>query len=164
MALAIGGAVGLLNGYMVAKRRVSAVIVSLAVSIILVGLVQFLSSGKPPGDVPKYMNEIFDLKLGPIPLPGAVLAGLHRLMWLALQRSVYGRYVEAVGESTSRILLGRAGRADGDRGHVLAGLIAAVAALVQTGSIAVGSVRGGAGPADPSRRRHHTWRGRLWPG
>ena len=71
MALAIGGAVGLLNGYMVAKRRVSAVIVTLAVSIILVGFVQFLSSGKPPGDVPKYMNDIFNITghataLGPV--------------------------------------------------------------------------------------------------
>jgi ribose transport system permease protein len=75
IALTIGGAVGLLNGYMVAKRRVSAVIVTLAVSIILVGLVQYLSSGKPPGDVPKYMNEIFDIKYGAMPLPV--------LFWLA---------------------------------------------------------------------------------
>jgi ribose transport system permease protein len=144
MALAIGGAVGLLNGYMVAKRRVSAVIVTLAVSIILVGLVQYLSSGKPPGDVPKYMNEIFDIKYGPMPLPVLFWLGCTGLMWLVMQQSVYGRYVEAVGEN------GEAAAFSGvpvERtvvmAHVLAGLIAAVAALVQTGSIAVGSVRVG---------------------
>jgi ribose transport system permease protein len=144
MALAIGGAVGLLNGYMVAKRRVSAVIVTLAVSIILVGLVQFLSSGKPPGDVPKYMNEIFDLKFGPLPLPVLFWLGCTAVMWLALQRSVYGRYVEAVGESTEAAAFsGVPVERTVIVAHVLAGLIAAVAALVQTGSIAVGSVRVG---------------------
>jgi ribose transport system permease protein len=144
MALAIGGAVGLLNGYMVAKRRVSAVIVTLAVSIILVGLVQFLSSGKPPGDVPKYMNEIFDIKYGPLPLPVLFWLGCTALMWLALQRSVYGRYVEAVGENAEAAAFsGVPVERTVVAAHVLAGLIAAVAALVQTGSIAVGSVRVG---------------------
>lgn len=144
MALAIGGAVGLLNGYMVAKRRVSAVIVTLAVSIILVGLVQFLSSGKPPGDVPKYMNEIFDIKYGPLPLPVLFWLGCTGVIWLVMQRSVYGRYVEAVGESAEAAAFsGVPVERTVVLAHVLAGLISAVAALVQTGSIAVGSVRVG---------------------
>ena len=144
MALAIGGGVGLVNGYMVAKRRVSAVIATLAVSIILVGFVQFLSSGKPPGDVPKYMNEIFNITLGVVPLPVVFWLVCTFVMWLVMQQTVYGRYVEAVGENAE---------AAGFSGvpvartvvvaHVLAGLFAAVAALVQTGSIAVGSVRVG---------------------
>jgi ribose transport system permease protein len=144
MALAIGGAVGLLNGYMVAKRRVSAVIVTLAVSIILVGLVQFLSSGKPPGDVPKYMNEIFDIKYGPLPLPVLFWLVCTVLVWMVMQHSVYGRYVEAVGESAEAAAFsGVPVERTVVLAHVLAGLIAAVAALVQTGSIAVGSVRVG---------------------
>jgi ribose transport system permease protein len=144
MALAIGGAVGLLNGYMIAKRRVSAVIVTLAVSIILVGLVQFLSSGKPPGDVPKYMNEIFDIKYGPMPLPVLFWLGCTAAMWLLMQQSVYGRYVEAVGENAEAAAFsGVPVERTVVLAHVLAGLIAAVAALVQTGSIAVGSVRVG---------------------
>lgn len=144
VALAIGGAVGLLNGYMVARRRVSAVIVTLAVSIILVGLVQFLSSGTPPGDVPKYMNEIFDIKYGPLPLPVLFWLGCTGLVWLMMQHSVYGRYVEAVGESAEAAAFsGVPVERTVVMAHVLAGLIAAVAALVQTGSIAVGSVRVG---------------------
>ncbi len=144
MALGIGGAVGLLNGYMIAKRRVSAVIVTLAVSIILVGLVQFLSSGKPPGDVPKYMNEIFDIKFGALPLPVLFWLGCTAVMWLVMQQSVYGRYVEAVGENAEAAAFsGVPVERTVVLAHVLAGLIAAVAALVQTGSIAVGSVRVG---------------------
>jgi ribose transport system permease protein len=144
IALTIGGAVGLLNGYMVAKRRVSAVIVTLAVSIILVGLVQYLSSGKPPGDVPKYMNEIFDIKYGAMPLPVLFWLACTGVIWLVMQHSVYGRYVEAVGESAEAATFsGVPVERTVVMAHVLAGLIAAVAALVQTGSIAVGSVRVG---------------------
>jgi len=144
MALAIGGSVGLLNGYMVAKRRVSAVIVTLAVSIILVGLVQFLSSGKPPGDVPSYMNEIFNIKLGVAPLPVLFWLVCTGVMWLVMQHSIYGRYVEAVGENAeAAVFAGVPVERTVVLAHVLAGLIAAVAAIVQTGSIAVGSVRVG---------------------
>jgi ribose transport system permease protein len=144
MALAIGGAVGLLNGYMIAYRRVSAVIVTLAVSIILVGLVQFLSSGKPPGDVPDYMNDIFDITYGPVPLPVLFWLGCTALIWLVMQHSVYGRYVESVGNNAEAAAFsGVPVERTVVVAHVLAGLIAAVAALVQTGSIAVGSVRVG---------------------
>lgn len=144
MALAIGGSVGLLNGYMIAKRRVSAVIVTLAVSIILVGFVQFLSSGKPPGDVPKYMNEIFNISLGVVPLPVLFWVACAGVMWLVMQQSVYGRYVEAVGENPEAAAFsGVPVERTVVLAHLLAGLIAAVAALVQTGSIAVGSVRVG---------------------
>lgn len=144
MALAVGGGVGLLNGFMVAKRRVSAVIVTLAVSIILVGFVQFLSSGKPPGDVPKYMNEIFDIKFGALPLPVVFWLLCTGLMWLVMQHSVYGRYIEAVGDNPEAAAFsGVPVERTVVLAHVLAGLVAAVAALVQTGSIAVGSVRVG---------------------
>lgn len=144
MALAIGGAVGLLNGYMVAKRRVSAVIVTLAVSIILVGFVQFLSSGKPPGDVPKYMNDIFNISFGVLPVPVLFWLVCTTIIWLIMQQSVYGRYVEAVGENAdAAAFCGVPVERTVMIAHVIAGLIAAVAALVQTGSIAVGSVRVG---------------------
>ena len=144
VALAIGGMVGLFNGFMVAKRRVSAVIVTLAVSIILVGLVQFLSSGKPPGDVPKYMNEIFDTKFGVLPLPVLFWIACTFGIWLLMQHNVYGRYVEAVGENAeAAAFAGVPVARTVILAHVLAGLMAAVAALVQTGSIAVGSVRVG---------------------
>ena len=144
MALAIGGAVGLFNGLMVAKRRVSAVIVTLAVSIILVGFVQYLSSGKPPGDVPKYMNDIFNISLGVAPLPVLFWLLCTAIMWLVMQQSVYGRFVEAVGDNPEAAAFsGVPVERTVVIAHVLAGLIAAVAALVQTGSIAVGSVRVG---------------------
>ena len=65
-------------------------------------------------------------------------------MWLDMQQSVHGRKVEAVGENAEAAAFsGVPVEWTVVLAHVLAGLIAAVAALVQTGSIAVGSVRVG---------------------
>ncbi len=69
ISIFIGLAVGLFNGLMVGKRKSSAVIVTLAVNIILIGIVQFLASGKPPGDVPKIFTDLYNGRLFTIPMP-----------------------------------------------------------------------------------------------
>jgi ribose transport system permease protein len=144
LALAIGLAAGLFNGIMIGKRRVSAVIVTLAVSIVLVGIVQFLSSGKPPGDVPDMFGDIYNTKLGPVPTPVIFWFVLAAAMSLFLSRTVFGRYVASVGENAQAAhFSGVPVERTVILAHTLAGLIAALAALVQTASIAVGSVRVG---------------------
>jgi ribose transport system permease protein len=144
LSLAIGTAVGFFNGWMVGRRRVSAVIVTLAVSIILVGLVQYLSSGKPPGDVPRYLNEIYNTRLGPIPSPVIFWFILTLVMSAFLAFTVFGRYVASVGENPQAAhFSGVPVERTVIVAHTLAGLIAGIAALVQTASIAVGSVRVG---------------------
>ena len=144
LALATGLAIGLFNGLMIGRRRVSAVIVTLSVSIILVGVVQYFSSGKPPGDVPKVFNDIFAVSLGPIPLPVICWVALTGLMWLFLTKSVFGRYIASVGDNPSAAhFSGVPVERTVILAHTIAGLITALAALVQTASIAVGSVRVG---------------------
>lgn len=144
LALGCGLAVGLFNGLMVGLRRSSAVIVTLAVSIILVGLVQYLASGKPPGDVPKFLNDLYGLKPAGIPLPIIVWVALTILMSVFLSGFVYGRFVDAVGANPiaahfSGVPVARTVIL----AHTIAGLMAGAAALVQTASIAVGSIRFG---------------------
>jgi ribose transport system permease protein len=142
LALVTGTLIGLVNGYLIAKRRVSAVIVTLAVSIIVVGLVQFLSSGKPPGDVPTLFADLYGTKLGAVPSPVILWFFLSLAMWLFLSRTVYGRYVASVGENTEAAhFAGVPVERTVLLAHAMAGFIAAIAALVQTASIAVGSVR-----------------------
>jgi ribose/xylose/arabinose/galactoside ABC-type transport system permease subunit len=48
LALLLGLIVGLVNGSLIGRRRVSAVIATLAVATILVGIVQFLQVGNRP--------------------------------------------------------------------------------------------------------------------
>lgn len=144
LAVVIGLAIGLFNGLMIGLRRVSAVVVTLALSIVLVGLVQYLSSGKPPGDVPTIFAEIYNTKLLGVPSPVLFWIVLAALMSLFLAHSVFGRYVSSVGENMEAAhFSGVPVERTVVLAHVLAGLMAAIAALVQTASIAVGSVRVG---------------------
>lgn len=144
LALVIGLVIGLFNGLMIGLRRVSAVVVTLALSIVLVGLVQYLSSGKPPGDVPTIFADIYNTKLLGVPSPVLFWIVLTAAMSLFLAQSVFGRYVASVGENMEAAhFSGVPVERTVVLAHVLAGLMAAIAALVQTASIAVGSVRVG---------------------
>ena len=142
IALATGLVIGLFNGVMVGTRRVSAVIVTLAVSIVIVGLVQFLSSGRPPGDVPSMFADLYNVKVGGVPGPVLFWIALALAMSLFLSQTVFGRYATSVGANPEAAhFSGVPVERTVVLAHTLAGLMAAVAALVQTASIAVGSVR-----------------------
>jgi len=144
LAVVTGLVIGLFNGLMIGLRRVSAVVVTLALSIVLVGLVQYLSSGKPPGDVPSIFADIYNTKLFGVPSPVLFWIVLTAVMSLFLAHSVFGRYVSSVGENMEAAhFSGVPVERTVILAHVLAGLMAAIAALVQTASIAVGSVRVG---------------------
>ena len=144
LALVTGTSIGLFNGVMIGKRRVSAVITTLAVSIILVGIVQSLAGGKPPGDVPSVFSDIYNAKRGPVPDPVIFWFALTLVMALFLSRTVFGRYVTSVGESAEAAhFSGVPVERTVILAHTIAGFIAGIAALVQTASIAVGSVRVG---------------------
>ena len=142
VTLAIGCLVGAFNGYLVAERRVSAVIATLAVTVILTGFVQFLASGKPPGNMPDLMNDLYKTKWGPVPAPVALWVVLTAVMAVFLSRFVYGRFVMAVGENpTASHFSGVPVARTVMTAHVLAGFFAGLAALVQSSSVAVGSLR-----------------------
>jgi ribose transport system permease protein len=142
LSLGIGCLVGLFNGYLVAKRKVSAVIATLAVTVIIAGFVQFLASGKPPGDMPDVMNDAYKLKWGPLPLPVLLWLILTALMAVFLSRFVFGRFIMAVGENpTASHFAGVPVERTVLIAHIIAGFFAGMAALVQSASVAVGSLR-----------------------
>jgi ribose transport system permease protein len=144
LSLATGLGFGLFNGLMVGKRRASAVIVTLAVNMILIGIVQYLANGKPPGNVPKFFNEIYNTKLLAIPTPIIFWTLLSALMAVFLSRFVFGRFVASIGENpTAAHFSGVPVERTVIVAHTISGLMAALAGLVQTASIAVGSVRFG---------------------
>lgn len=142
IVLAVGLVVGIINGYLVGKRRVSAVIATLAVTVILTGFIQFLASGKPPGDMPDYMNTLYNTKIWALPTPVLFWVFLTVMMSIFLSRFVFGRYIDAIGENpTAAHFSGVPVEKTVIVSHILASVIAAVAALVQSSSVAVGSIR-----------------------
>ena len=144
ISLLTGLVVGLFNGYMVAKRRVSAVIVTLAVNIVIVGVVQFLAGGKPPAAIPKVLNELYNIKFGALPLPVLFWFLLALAMAVFLSRTVFGRNVTSVGDNpTAALFSGVPVERTVVIAHTLAGLMAGLAAFVQTSSIALASSKVG---------------------
>lgn len=144
LCLGVGLAVGLVNGLLVGKRRASAVIVTLAVNIVLIGLVEYLANGKPPGDVPAEFRALYNLRLWTIPAPVLFWIALAGAMSAFLGAFVFGRFVWSIGSNpTSAHFSGVPVERTVVIAHVISGLMSAVAGLVQTSSIAVGSVRFG---------------------
>lgn len=142
--LGTGVAVGLFNGLMVGKRRVSAVIVTLAVNLVLIGLVEYLANGKPPGNVPQELRDIYELRPFGLPVPILFWAALSIGMSVLLSRMVFGRWILSIGENpVAAHFAGVPVERTVVVAHVLAGAMAGLAGLVQASSIAVGSVRFG---------------------
>lgn len=142
IAITTGLAVGLINGLFVAIGRVSAVLVTLATNTILLGTVQWLASGTTPGAIPESMGLFYRTQIALIPMPIVTWVIMTVLMSIFLSRFVYGRYVSAVGENpVAARLAGIPVERTVIIAHVLCGLMAAIAAIVQTASVSVGSLR-----------------------
>ncbi len=145
VALAIGVSLGLVNGLLIGKRRASAVLVTLAVNTILVGVVQFLASGKPPGNVPDAFGDVYNVKYLSLPSPVIFWIVLTGVMAVFLSRFVFGRHVSSVGENpVAAHFSGVPVERTVIIAHTIAGLMAGIAGLVQTSSLGVGSIRFGA--------------------
>ena len=130
LCLGVGLSVGLLNGLLVGKRRASAVIVTLALNIVLIGLVEYLANGKPPGDVPNYFRELFNLRFLTLPAPVIFWLALAGLMSAFLSRSVFGRFVWSIGSNpVSAHFSGVPVERTVVLAHTISGLMSAVAAL-----------------------------------
>jgi ribose transport system permease protein len=129
---------------MVAKRRVSAVIVTLAVNIVIVGIIQFFASGKPPAGIPKVLNTLYNIKFDSLPLPVLFWFILTVGMALFLSRTVFGRNVSSVGDNPiAAHFSGIAVEKTVIIAHTLAGLMAGLSAFVQTSSISLASSKVG---------------------
>jgi len=144
LCLMTGMAVGLVNGLLVARRRASAVIVTLAVGLILTGIVEYMASGRPPGSVSADLRALYNTRFFGVPGPVILWLLLSLISAVALSRLVFGRYVTAVGENP---VAARIAGVPVERtilvAHAISGLMAGLAGVVQTASIAVGSLRFG---------------------
>jgi ribose transport system permease protein len=144
LCLGVGLTVGLASGLLIGKRRASAVIVTLALNIVLIGLVEYLANGKPPGDVPTEFRELYNARFFAMPAPVLFWIALSLLTSVFLGASVFGRFVRSIGSNPSSAhFAGVPVERTVVLAHVISGLMSSVAALVQTSSIAVGSVRFG---------------------
>lgn len=101
LALAVSGAVGLLNGVMVQLVGINAFIVTLGTLTAVRGLVLVVTDGRSlmvqgPGPLAA-MTAFESGRLGPIPYPVLYRGVFTLAVWFALHCTVFGRRIYAVG-------------------------------------------------------------------
>ncbi len=94
--LAIGVVVGLINGLMITKVRIAPFIVTLGAYSILRGIAYTVTT-TPVGKAAPGFLRLYDLKVGPAPLLVIFLALIILAGILVLRRTVFGRYIYAIG-------------------------------------------------------------------
>ncbi len=102
---AMGIAVGLVNGLVVAFLKVPSIIATLGTMLLVNGLALAWSGGAARGDLPDNFRNLGRLVwrdvpvIGTLPLAALVLAGFVVLAWFGLNGTVYGKRALAVGDN-----------------------------------------------------------------
>jgi simple sugar transport system permease protein len=142
----IGGAIGWINGLLVVRLRLNAFIVTLAMLIILRGMLVGATSGRTLFDLPDGFYALMALGLLGVPLAVWLAALAFAIAAVVLRHHRLGRALYAVGGNPE------AARAAGIRVervtwgvYVLAGMLAAIGGLVITGYVGAISANQGNG-------------------
>jgi len=136
LVLVVGGLVGFVNGLLVVKFRLNAFIVTLAMLIILRGMLVGVTSGRTLFDLPDGFYALMTLSLLGVPLAVWLAALAFIVAGVLLRHHSLGRALYAIGGNAE------AARAAGIRVeqvtwgvYVLAGVLAAIGGLVITGYV-----------------------------
>jgi ribose transport system permease protein len=96
----IGGIIGLINGLLVTKVRINAVIATLGMMTVLNGLALAYTQGKtivgPELDQIAFLARGY---LGPIPFPVIVMAIFYFVFYIILNRTLFGAHIYAIGNN-----------------------------------------------------------------
>lgn len=98
LAVAIGAVVGLINGLVVTLMNVNALVATLGVGTVAVGVNYAVAGGTPVGlpDPAGFIQLTLGRFLG-VPYPVYMMLGLAAVLWFVLNRTVLGQSMQAVG-------------------------------------------------------------------
>jgi ribose transport system permease protein len=143
----IGGGIGLINGLVITRFRISPFVVTLGMLSICRGATLVVTGGLPVYNIPSRFLDIFgDGRLAGIPVGGLIAIACVLVCAFLLHNTVFGRYVFAVGANpvaaynsgieVERVTLGI---------YVITGLTSGIAAIVLTSWVAAAQPLAGAG-------------------
>jgi len=139
LTLVIGAAIGVVVAGLIVKARIGSFIVTLAMSSVLLALIEWISGGEPINVVSSSFHNIATGELFGVVYPVYFAAGVSLIVWYVLEHSSFGRRVYATGANpeasrlagvrTSRIILGAT---------VTCGVLSAFAGLLTASQISTG--------------------------
>lgn len=142
--VAVGAAVGLLNGLMTTVGRVNPLIATLATSFAVTGLAVIVSGGQVIVVESASWRALGNSGVGDVRYSVLVTIGFVALVWLLLNRTVYGRQVFATGGNEEAAWL------SGIRtyrvrvvAYVLSGLSAGLGGVIVSSQVGVGQAQTG---------------------
>jgi ribose transport system permease protein len=104
LGLGIGVAFGLMNGVLITRTHANPFIITFGIASILRG-VNLAISTTPIRGIPKPYLQMYDAKIGVVPVNVIVMAFIWLLAWLFTNRTRLGRAIFAVGGSERVALL-----------------------------------------------------------
>jgi len=133
--IAVGAGLGLLHGLLVTRVLIPPFIVTLCGLLFYRGLARFIASDETKGFGSaagfETLRNLATGSLFHIPMPFVLLIIVGAVMWVVLHRSVYGRYLFAVGSNEAAAhYSGINSRAVIASAYVLSGLLAGIAGVV----------------------------------
>ena len=135
LVIAVGVALGLVHGLLITRLNIQPFIVTLCGLLFYRGLARFIANdetkGFGTGQGFEWLTALATGSLFGVPMPFILLVVVAAVMWVVLHRSVYGRYLFAVGrnEEAARYS-GINARAVVASAYVLAGLTAGISGVL----------------------------------
>jgi ribose transport system permease protein len=148
LVIAVGALIGLVNGLIVTKLGVNALVGTLGIGSVVMGATYIVTDGVPQSLDPSGVDllQVYLGKLGPIPWPIIILFLVAGVLWLLLNRTSLGLEWQAVGGNRT------AAELSGIRVHrvvivafVVCGVLAAAGGVLITANVGSGQIAGGQG-------------------
>lgn len=141
LAVLIGAAVGVINGLLVTKAGVNAVVATLGVGTMLIGLTYAYTSGSPIIAVPKAFTDITLGRFIGVQNPIWFMLVVLVVLWVLLNRTPLGQRIQAVGANKSAARLAGI-RTDRVKiaAFVIAGVCAAITGILLASLLGSGTV------------------------
>lgn len=131
VALGLGLAAGVFNGFLVSVVRIPAILVTLGTLELFTGVAIVVSEGRPVGGLPIAYSMIVGAKIGGIPVPLIIFAVMAALVWFALHKMAYGAKLYMLGSNaTAAKFSGLNSMTLLMRTYAISGVCASVAGLV----------------------------------
>ncbi|WP_040214487.1 ABC transporter permease subunit [Clostridium polynesiense] len=145
-ALVLGGIIGYLNGFIIARGKIQAFIATLATMTIFRGVTYVFTGGNPISGLGQSFMTIGNKKLLGIPLPVILMVLVFLAAAYVLNETRFGRYVYAIGgnEDSAR-LSGIGTKKIKNLVYMISGITAAVSGVIVTSRIGSASPNAGSG-------------------
>jgi len=144
--LLIGGGIGFLNGFISTKGGLHPFIVTLGTMSIFRGATLLVAKGRPISGMSKSFRFIGAGMIGPIPFPVILFLGSVIIAAIILRRTVFGRYIYAIGGNQEAALLSGI-RVDRYKisAFTILGFLSALSGLILTSRLNSGELVAGEG-------------------